>query len=61
MSDLYHMELHEQRTLDEQLATTVITRVPGGWIYTFYNQVDEPSQERTSSVFVPFDNEFQPR
>lgn len=59
MNRMYEMELHEQLTPSTSSSATLITRVPGGWIYTFYNQTTEPNAERFSSVFVPFHNEFQ--
>lgn len=58
MTDIYRLGLHGQAAAETALAPMLITRVPGGWIYTFYNQVDQPTGERMSSVFVPFDNEF---
>lgn len=42
---IYDLELHEHIYVGDN---TVI-RVAGGWIYIF----------KSSSVFVPFDNEFQ--
>lgn len=56
---LYAMKLHD--TLDgidmrhETEGSTTILRVPGGWIYTVY------CQSSVASVFVPWDNQFQPK
>lgn len=50
--DLYSMKLAESIELDNRF---VITRVPGGWIYS------STSYESRTAVFVPFDNEFQER
>lgn len=52
-NDLYEMELHERRYVSDEID---VTRVPGGWIYTKYRL----DQQAMTSVFVPFDNEFQP-
>ena len=35
-----------------------IMRVPGGWIYRFWNHKEE---DYTNSVFVPYNTEFLPR
>lgn len=64
MNEIYEMKLHDILTPKD--SDTQIQRVPGGWIYTTYQteqytQVDGTWSEnyRLSSVFVPFDNEFQ--
>lgn len=49
----YNMKLHENINTNSFL----ITRVPGGWIYQFFG--DSDSGFNVSSVFVPFNNEFQ--
>ena len=51
--DIYSMKLHETviTTTDDIKREIEITRVPGGWIYA------RPAL--STSVFVPFDNEFQ--
>ena len=46
---MYDMELNE--SISRGLIR--IRRVPGGWIYTTYNS------HHMSTVFVPFDPEFQ--
>jgi hypothetical protein len=49
--DIYQMKLHESFCI----GYNDITRVPGGWIYTKFNE----EYQIESSVFVPFHNEFQ--
>jgi hypothetical protein len=55
--DIYKMKLHEQIFLTNTSGVlgTEVTRVAGGWIYTTFNF----NHNISSSVFVPFDNEFQ--
>ncbi len=48
---IYNMDLHAEITLN---GGTNVLRVPGGWVYLTYNA------RHLSSVFVPFNNEFQP-
>lgn len=48
---LYSMKLHS--SLD--ISGISILRVPGGWIYDYWNfETDCPKQ----GIFVPFNNEF---
>ena len=61
----YNMELHEITSLNDNDGT-LIRRVPGGWIYIHLtlNQtmmVDGKWSEEylPTSVFVPFNKEFQ--
>lgn len=54
--DIYEMKLFEQRDVKLDGSITV-TRVPGGWIMTTKSY----AYKGFSSVFVPFDNEFQDR
>lgn len=54
MDRLYEMKLHEVIKIDDKISAM---RVPGGWVYNRFGWDDE-SVLRTS-VFVPFDNEFQ--
>ncbi len=51
---LYSMKLHEQ------LASPglIITRVPGGWLYTDYSENGTGGVDQ-STCFVPFNDEFQ--
>lgn len=49
---LYRLALHKGDDVDGE---TYVFRVPGGWIYKFFNDNGEVS----SSTFVPFHNEFQ--
>lgn len=53
--DIYGLELH-QETEESGIR---VTRVPGGWIYTFSTYEERADAWRISSVFVPYDNEFQ--
>lgn len=57
----YEMTLGQTVTMADGF--TAVTRVPGGWVYRFYNPYDNNGNEayRESSVFVPFNNEFQRR
>lgn len=48
--DIYKMKLHEEVYVHELL---FIIRVAGGWIYKSGDDVTP------TSVFVPFNNEFQ--
>ena len=68
MEKLYQMELHEVVHLDTKDPPTMVVRVPGGWVYRFYQGFEEPHLEArdgwntnylVDSIFVPFDNEFQ--
>jgi hypothetical protein len=52
---IYEMDLHDEIEVDD----TRVTRVPGGWIYTFTSYDDRNDTWRISSVFVPYNNEFQ--
>ncbi len=47
---MWKMALNETKTIDK----FDITRVPGGWIYRFF-------ETRPTAVFVPLDNEFVSR
>jgi nitrogen fixation protein len=55
--DIYKMKLHEQiiNTDNTGILGTEITRVAGGWLYTTFDF----NHSIASTVFVPFDNEFQ--
>ena len=52
--DLYKMVLHEAVGVDDDWSAM---RVPGGWIYIYWNSQLKPQQ----TVFVPYDNEFMSR
>ena len=62
MDKLYEMKLYEEimPTSDGRLQ---VMRVPGGWIYRFWEFDYEPGGKANSyginSVFVPYNNEFQ--
>lgn len=49
---IYTMELHEKLKINDGLCW--VLRVPGGWIYEFYNATDNKSEY----VFVKFNTEF---
>lgn len=49
---IYSMKLHEEVSVSsKEFQRYLVTRVPGGWIYSFPH-VSQPS------IFVPFSNEF---
>lgn len=45
---MYKMKIHDQITPDTP-HTIVIYRVPGGWLYVFFDH-----NSKTSTTFVPF-------
>jgi hypothetical protein len=51
--DIYKLQLHDMITAPE----FTILRVPGGWIYRFWDFVTK--ELSPVGVFVPFDDEFQ--
>ena len=61
---IYNLKLHETFSPYKGLD---IMRVAGGWLYTMseYRRVsmagDEKRDHISNVVFVPFNNEFQPR
>lgn len=54
MEDIYNLGLHESCNITPDLG---VTRVPGGWIYRFWDY--ENDYYPNTGIFVPFDNEFQ--
>ncbi len=57
MNCVYKLKLHEMKmfgNVQDALATTAL-RVPGGWVYSTFDK----SHNIGSSVFVPWNNEFQ--
>ena len=57
---IYNMKLHE--AIHPKERNVEIVRVAGGWIYNFYHDTAAREGEleyQATSVFVPFDNEFQ--
>jgi len=50
--DIYDLKPHESTTIDN--GAFVVTRVPGGWIYTR----EEPQVNIANPVFVPYSKEF---
>ena len=51
---MYQMKLGEKiENYPNTNSAEKLIRVPGGWVYIFGDM------QGTSSVFIPFDNEFQ--
>lgn len=67
MKNIYDLKLFEEIFEDrEQYGNSGLSvrRVPGGWIFTDFEDSHEENntvQSRLSSVFVPYDEEFHPR
>ena len=65
MKDIYKLELFEETFEDrEQYGNSGLSvrRVPGGWIFTNFEDSHEDGnaiQSRLSSVFVPYNEEFK--
>jgi hypothetical protein len=51
---MYEMELHEEYCCNGDLR---IVRVPGGWLYRFWNYKNQ--SDLPGGVFVPFHGEFE--
>jgi len=49
---IYDLRLHEILRVDKSV---YVTRVPGGWIYHFWDFLDKMD----SMVFVPLNDEFK--
>lgn len=59
ITDIYNMKFHQKEKISPH---TEVLRVPGGWIYKFYqpyNITDDKCDYRISTAFVPWNNEFQ--
>lgn len=62
--DLHKMKLHEEEhiSVHGKITSTVIVRVPGGWIYHLmehrYIYSVGYDWQTITSTFVPFNNEF---
>lgn len=55
MDKIYNLKLGE--SIEDEKTGYHITRVPGGWVfYKYYAGMNSSSK---TSVFVPFNNEFQ--
>lgn len=55
MKNIYELGLHERTETNEGLQ---ITRVPGGWLYRYW---DFEKQDYCASInFVSYNNEFDP-
>lgn len=50
---IYELELHKRCTIPE----LEIIRVPGGWLYRFWDY--EKQLYSTTATFVPYNNDFQ--
>jgi len=55
MNKIYDMKLHDYVEINYVLSAI---RVPGGWIYNQFGY-DGGKQVIRTSIFVPFNNEFQ--
>ncbi|WP_432221270.1 hypothetical protein ACRASX_11115 [Flavobacterium sp. TMP13] len=65
MKNIYELKLMEETFQDrEQYSQSALSvrRVPGGWIFTDFEDSpeDNATQARLSSVFVPYNEEFHP-
>lgn len=56
---IYEMQLHDVITVEKENTRIRIIRVPGGWIYGL-NERSVRNIIDTTSIFVPYDNEFHP-
>lgn len=60
MKSIYELNLHETLEMSSSLSCI---RVPGGWIYNHVSESQDMNGKVVdyykSSVFIPFDNEFQ--
>jgi hypothetical protein len=52
--NIYELELHQTLEMDDPHLYNTILRVPGGWIYRYFDM----SRSMLTSCFVPFNNEF---
>lgn len=65
MTTIYDLTLNQHLIVENEFTKekeAIITRVPGGWIYTLYHktQPDATAFDRLyTSVFVPYDDEFK--
>ena len=61
MKNIYELDLLEVTSVDLDITATLsVMRVPGGWIFTesSISGIAKDTQERISSVFVPYNDEF---
>ena len=60
---IYDLELHEELLIAEsQNKQTVVTRVPGGWLYSISNAISQKDGNYATNstvTFVPLNNEFK--
>lgn len=59
--NIYKLDLNESTFINN--GSIEVLKVPGGWVYTFNNEsqhsVGSEIKFHFTSVFVPFNNEFQ--
>lgn len=53
--NIYNLKLHESLIVTENFVSTLVLRVPNGWVYTALDK----SRGIMSSVFVPINDEFE--
>lgn len=62
---IYKLKLHETLLVEEKFEnsneikvtkTYEVTRVPGGWVYSF----EYPAFRQSPVIFVPYNSEFDP-
>ena len=53
MKTIYELKLHENLQLEDYQ----ITRVPGGWIYRYWDY--DKREYYPSATFVPYNNDLQ--
>ncbi|MFX0022147.1 MAG: hypothetical protein ACFE9S_07460 [Candidatus Hermodarchaeota archaeon] len=57
--NMYHLTLHKSMRAHSEDTEIEIIRVPGGWIYRFFQWI--PSENKwinATSVYIPYNNEF---
>lgn len=65
MKNIYELELFEETFQEREKyspSALSVRRVPGGWIFTDFQDSQEEGnviQTRLSSVFVPYNDEFK--
>lgn len=56
LKTIYDLALNETLGIDNN---TDVTRVAGGWIYSFYSDSDDNRGYSISTTFVPYNEEFK--
>jgi len=54
---IYDLKLHEYIIID--YSDTIVTRVPGGWIYEIERSNGHSRGRLINTIFVPYNNEYQ--